>query len=475
MRPNFYEEWRAHHLAAPKFEESGAPPEKLLQRIWNHQRLLRHELRTSQGEPLRVLHPGFWNREPGPDFKKALIQIGSGPVKSGDIEIDLVAQGWNHHRHAGNPAYKGVILHVIWSTGPDVSPEIPTLALENVLDAPLEELRNALAGETQELIPEGGAGQCTAPLKNLPATKLEELLNQAAEVRLKIKAGLIESVARQNGWEQSWWEAAFAALGYKNNSWPMRRLAELLPCVGPSGRNANFTPQEWQARLLGVSNLLPAELTRTEKATDNYLKSLWNQWWRERDQFLPFILPREIWTFSGLRPANHPQRRIALASHWLALKDTPQRLEGWAVDAGPGKEAVHNFMHVLPSGSDDFWGRHWTFRSKPLEHDQPLIGAPRLNDLAINVVLPWLWVRSAAGRNQTLRRSVEERYFAWPAGEDNAVLKVARQRLLGSSSPKLFRTAAAQQGLIQITRDFCNHSNSACDHCPFPELVSSIK
>jgi hypothetical protein len=31
--------------------------------------------------------------------------------------------------------------------------------------------------------------------------------------------------------------------------------------------------------------------------------------------------------------------------------------------------------------------------------------------------------------------------------------------------------AAAQQGLIQMVRDFCDHSNAICDHCKLPELV----
>jgi len=33
------------------------------------------------------------------------------------------------------------------------------------------------------------------------------------------------------------------------------------------------------------------------------------------------------------------------------------------------------------------------------------------------------------------------------------------------------KTAAAQQGLMQIVRDFCDHSNALCANCRFPELV----
>jgi hypothetical protein len=80
-------------------------------------------------------------------------------------------------------------------------------------------------------------------------------------------------------------------------------------------------------------------------------------------------------------------------------------------------------------------------------------------------------VRAAAGKNEKLQRRIEQRYFAWPAAEDNSALKLARQRLLGVGQSRALRTAAAQQGLMQILRDFCAHSNAVCEHCQFPELV----
>jgi hypothetical protein len=100
-----------------------------------------------------------------------------------------------------------------------------------------------------------------------------------------------------------------------------------------------------------------------------------------------------------------------------------------------------------------------------------LLGAARITDLAVNVVLPWLWIRAAEGKNEKLRRMIEHRYFAWSPAGDNSVLKLARQRLLGGSPIRALRSAAAQQGLMQIVRDFCEHTNAVCENCRFPELV----
>ena len=66
-----------------------------------------------------------------------------------------------------------------------------------------------------------------------------------------------------------------------------------------------------------------------------------------------------------------------------------------------------------------------------------MLGEARVTDLAVNVVLPWLWVRAREGGNEKVQREVERRYFAWPAAEDNSLLRLARQRLLGTTSPAL--------------------------------------
>jgi hypothetical protein len=89
----------------------------------------------------------------------------------------------------------------------------------------------------------------------------------------------------------------------------------------------------------------------------------------------------------------------------------------------------------------------------------------------MNVILPWFWVRAVEGKNDALREAAERRYFNWPAAGDNAVLRLARERLLGGAKAGVLRGAAAQQGLLQIVRDFCERSNALCENCRFPELA----
>jgi hypothetical protein len=503
---NFYARWRAQaRILIYLREENGFPSERLLQAIWQHQRLKRDGLKTSAGKIVRVFHPGFASVEGGPDFRSAVLQIGNDAPRSGDVEIDLRANGWRAHGHDRNPNFKSVILHVVWemfgvppSDGDPAKNHLkaelqtshpPILSLHNSLDAPLAELSLSLENESLRSLPENLRGKCCAPLREVDETHMTGLLREAAKVRFQFKAEQFRARAKNAGWEQTLWENLFRALGYKHNIWQMQSLAE----TKSGWSRGTISAFEFQARLLGISGLLQDELTRAQKSSDNYLRRVWDFWWRERDEFSDCVLPRPAWKFHGLRPANHPQRRLALASHWLADKNFISKIEGWGAEYSFGKRAfsrvpcaagaaalpetkifaanLHRSLREILEARDEFWSWHWTFRSALLPKPQPLLGGARVTDLAVNVILPWLWVRAVEGGNDKIQSEVEQRFFAWPAADDNSILKLARQRLLGTSNARILKTAAAQQGLMQIVRDFCEHSNAVCDDCRFPELV----
>jgi len=466
--PNDYAEWRLRCGVLPMLrEEAERPPEHLLQTIWHHQRLRREEFTTLDGRRLHVLHPGFLNREAGPDFLRAVLQFEGEPAQTCDVEVDLLSSGWRSHGHDRNPAFRKVALHVVWES--DTPGSLPTLALRPHLDAPLEDLVLWLGSDPAQTFPGALAGACSAPLRGLEPARLTELLRQAALVRLRSKAAQFQARARQAGWEQALWEGIFRALGYKHNAWPMQRLAELRARLRPAEARSSLLGL--QARLLGTAGLLPSDLARGRTAAAGYVRQLWDLWWRELEAFRDCTMPRSLWRFSGLRPANHPERRLALAAHWLHAGDLPVRLERWC-RALPDSGSPAALLDVLQVEPDDFWSWHWTLRSKRLPGPQPLLGAARATDLAVNAVLPWLWVRAVEGRNETLQSALERCYLQWPASDDNAVLRLARQRLLGQAAPRVFRHAASQQGLLQMVRDFCEYSNALCTHCRFPELVS---
>ena len=358
---NFYTGWRPRFGAGNVLhDENDPPPERLLQAIWHHQRLQRDRLQTADGKSVRVLHPGFASVEGGPDFRGAVIQIGDAAPRSGDVEIDLRVGGWRAHGHDRNPNFKNVLLHVVWDDVGvhasacrnremsnklklELQPLPPTLVVSDKLDAPIAELGLWLENESPRVLPENLRGQCCAVLRELDETRQGRILDAAARVRFQAKAEQFRARARHAGWEQALWEGLFRALGYKHNVWPMQNLAESRLRWTP-GADPAFA---LQARLLGISGLLPVELTRAQKSTDSYLRRIWDCWWRERDAFSDCILPRAVWKFHGLRPANHPQRRLALAAHWLADKNLISKIENWSVaEISDGRAALPRGLEI---------------------------------------------------------------------------------------------------------------------------------
>ena len=469
MTRSLYALWRRRRWSADGLREAPAspPPERLMQAIWQHQRLRRDALRLVDGRPVRVLHPGFANRESGPDFRQAVLQCGQDPARVGDVEVDLRPELWRAHRHHQNPAFGQVFLHVVWD--PPASPleGIPTLALLPFIDSPLEDLVAWLTSAEPREDGFGGRGHCSEALAGLPLDRVREILRQASFTRLQVKAQQFEARARQAGWSQALWEGLFRALGYKHNAWAMQRLAELLPELSQPGESLDRT--DWQARLLGVAGLIADEPSSEDPQAARYLVRLWDHWWRARNRWVDAILPAELWRFGGVRPANHPQRRIALAAHWLARGDLTPRLE--RCFAAGGEDLPERLLDMLHPPPDEFWDRHWTLQSRPMTEAQPMLGLPRVSDLAVNVVLPWLWIRARACDNHAFRLRVEQEYFQWPAAEDNAVLRRVRQRLFPGGRPGLVKTASDQQGLLQIGRDWCDHFDATCQQCPWPELI----
>lgn len=450
-------------------EAADPPPERLLQEIWYRQRLRPDQLKTFDGRPVKVLHPGFWNREAGPDFRGAVIQIGDQRPRAGDVEIDLHAQSWHDHQHHRNPDYQNVLLHAVWFAQP-VPTLLPTLPLEPALDAPLAELQLWLRHYGPEDFPPELRGQCSAPLQDLSSDMFEKILLEAAEIRFQAKAVQLRAAARQWGWEAALQRGLFGGLGYKKNFWPMQRLAELAP------RIISLTPLtliDAQARLFGIANFLPAQTDRA-RPLPPYIRSLWNHWWRERDYFLEETFPREVWKLTGVRPNNHPHRRIGLAAHWLLRPALPRELEAWVSEPGPPGLLAASLLKLLAPAEDEFWSWHWSFSSKRLKRPEPLLGASRTTDLAVNVILPWLWMRAGSAKNRSLQQVIEKRYRGWPAAGDNAILRLARNRLAGRAKKDAFKQAFHQQGLLQIVEDFCEHSNARCDKCLFPQLLRSL-
>ncbi len=435
------------------------PPLLRVPRKWTELELQAHwfagdfgrEFLTTTGGPVRVVQFGVWNREAGPDFAEAAVAFGGGEPVRGAIEFDPDVRDWERHGHASNPDYEAVVLHVFPQAGP-AEFFTRTAAHRNVPQVLLDLER--LTGDTPNPLPEAKLGRCCAPLRELPEATVREVLLGAAGHRLRRKAAALARLSELHGPDEALFQALAAALGYKGNKLPFTLLAQRLPL-----RGLLKTRDDVEALLFGVSGFLPtSDLGAFDAPTREYLRELWEKWWPRRAEFARVALAPEAWQLGGQRPANHPQRRLAalaaIVRHWPKVRALRERCE-------PG--AITGFFAGL---HDPYWDHHYTVSSKASAKPMALIGESRAVEILVNVFLP---LASTSGDSAapaalgTLRAPLSNRR-----------VEIAATRLFGPENPAraaLLRSAAMQQGLLQVYEDFCMQDASDCALCRFPEQV----
>jgi hypothetical protein len=126
---------------------------------------------------------------------------------------------------------------------------------------------------------------------------------------------------------------------------------------------------------------------------------------------------------------------------------------------------VKSVREFFASLHDPYWDLHYTVSSRGAARPMALVGESRVVEMLVNVFFP-LW--SLAGRANL------ETYEALRAPLSNRRAEVAAIRLLGGNalSRELLKSAAMQQGFLQVYEDFCMQDRSDCAQCPFPRQIA---
>jgi len=256
--------------------------ERHVQAIWYDGRLRPKNLLTRRGESVNVVSPGEWNTGAGPDFRHAVLEIGRDRRRvTGDVEVHLCPSDWDFHGHGSDPEYRNVIAHVTWGCGPDpatLPPGAVSIWLGRFVtsDPSFSPLQIDLAAYPYAHLASEHS-PCESRLSGNPDLA-RAVLAEAGRRRIQLKArrlaGRLCSRPSRNdsSRRQIFYEEIMAALGYKKNSAPFRRVAERVPIAAlpPDGDAA-------KTALLVAGGF-------------------------------------EEWRRGGIRPDNLPERRLACAA-----------------------------------------------------------------------------------------------------------------------------------------------------------------
>ena len=228
--------------------------EALVQKWWHEQRFFDTNMESIDRRATRVLKPGIWNHNEGPDFMHAEIEI-DGKLQIGDVEIHVRSSEWYAHKHHLNSRYNRVIVHaVLFNDDFNLRTR-----LQNGKRIPTVELLKWVAVDTGDLYDDTKEtttdGLCRITGKQLNIEALKGVFESLGRERFLEKTESMRLLRTRLDFEQLLYEGIMEALGYERNSKPLRELAQHVPFTDLDQKSE----LEIQAMLFGVAGLLPSQ------------------------------------------------------------------------------------------------------------------------------------------------------------------------------------------------------------------------
>ena len=412
--------------------------EHYLHLLWRTKRLPLHLLETITGEPVRILHVGFYNTASGPDFFNGKIEIG-GLIHIGNIEMHLKSSDWYAHNHHLDDAYNNVILHVVYEHDKLVFIEgvpIPTIELKEYIDeVHLQKtlgLTNAVAA-----IP------CANQLPDCPAPVLWDQIEKALFRRIERKSKELSALGESLGNDprKVLFHAIAGAFGMKTNQLPFQELAHRLPFE----RVIRAEQSQLEAIVFGTGGFLE------DGAADTYQSQLRFDWFYQRARLSLHPANHHSWHFKGCRPSGFPTMRLAQFASFIQRMDWSEAF--WELPAKEIKTVMETALVAEPS---DYWKQHYHFGKEKQKRVSGAMSLTAAHVVIINSVVPFLWWLSEITANTVFRERAIELLEYLPA-EKNVLLDHWKEK---SVKPK---SAAESQGLLELKNEFCNRKQ--CLNC----------
>lgn len=343
--------------------------EDFLHYLWKYKKVpLKTKLVT--GGALEIISYGNYNTLAGPDFLNARLRIG-GQEWAGNVEMHLKSSHWYAHHHEEDPAYRNVILHVVWEHDVEVfdtnNQPLATLELRLIIEENVVSHYLTVLGEGCQFIP------CEKTYSLIPKITLLSWHERLWVERLEEKSKFIGEL-----WKDclSDGEKVLFLLLLKNFGGTVNGEAFL-----EIGKHLDFSivrkerahPLHLEALLLGAMGLLPeeSEWVYAQEALQNY---------RYLTQKYQLHFPDTKLNFVGLRPQGFPTIRL---SQLAQLYETHEGLFAKVIDV----DTFVDFQKLLDVGVSSFWENHYTFL-KTSRKQSKRISTPLAILLWINVIVP---------------------------------------------------------------------------------------
>ena len=404
-------------------------------------------METRDGEPIRVVYPGITAGSSGPDYKDAVVAFdGSGAVR-GDVELHLCCDDWRRHGHDTDPAYDGVILHVV----ADTHSRARTLTAGG-RDVPVVVLSEAPRVQLQSVLP-------CAHVAGHDIESVRRVLSRAGVAWLLSRAARISAQTTEPEPWKLLAHCSARALGYSANAEASMELGRRMTDAGILSLFRCGHDEFRRALAMGVAGLLPSQRPGAGMSAQAEVPQ-WESWWSHLNPGVPPMSPGS-WRLSGLYPNNSPVRRIvALTGLWPHIEALADVAPGLVASLGerPRHCAALLEQHYRVAG-DDYWRRHYDFGLCTRESD--LIGVSKAREMVVNALLPCVAAGALVSRDASCLTAAVRLLSAYPPAPAHAVIR-HMERQLGFA--RGCGSAGMQQGMLHVFRQRCR--SGLCASCP---------
>ena len=390
------------------------------------------------GNDVEVICVGRKSTRPGCDFQDVVLSVNREKLV-GDVELHLSSDLWRKHGHHADPAYNGIILHVaMWQKGSlpvklEKGAAVPTVILSGYIT------QRSLLGRRP-----GSQVRRSCPVTpGKSSAVIKGVLMQAGMRRFSVKSAKYAAALQDEGAEQSLYKGICRALGYSRNTAPFEALADRLP-YDLIMREAAGSLVKKQAILLGTAGLLASQCgSICTSLSPEVLQNMRTEWDIFGDKPLP--LPGGSWSFSFLRPCNHPIKRLVYLGHLL------QKYEGEGLVGG-----FTGIFEAAPPGDE----ADCLERGLLVNDDVRLPGTGRAREMALNQLLPFLTACAVRDGNVNLATRAINTYLNYRPLPSNELLRYMQ----GQIGLARGINACLQQGMLHIYHSYCRVKD--CSGCP---------
>ncbi len=403
-----------------------------------------NSLKTREGLAVKILQPGIYNTDAGPDFQLARIKIGDS-IWVGHVEVHIKSSDWYKHGHQTDPAYDQVILHVVHVDDKPVMTSqgniIPTISLR---------FDHSYYQNFIQMINQIKPIPCESKWMKVPSIQIEAAISSLGAERMEARFRWLNQKLSENrgGWKDLYLQVFFRAFGFGKNQENFELLAQSIPYELIQKYNSNLFQLE--SLIFGQAGLIP------EWANEPYPRALKMEF---RYLAQKHRLERKsaiFWNSRRTRPANQPVWRLAQLAGWL--HDIPDLFQFIREKGISGSLLSADYF------MSSYWKSHSDFgKAGPTPSAE--IGIAALELIQINAVLPLnAFYNFCHADGNPISDWLDTLENIEP--ENNTVVK------LWSSAGFRVPSAFYSQAFLYIYKNLCTHR--LCLRCQIGQLIIKL-